>query len=461
VTDQRPPGQPEDDDPIEEAIEGEAPEEAARPGLARAAAALRGLAVDLTPLRESRDFRLLWLGELVSTTGRQLTVVALPLQVFLLTRSSLFVGLIGLVQVVPLVASTVGGGAIADRVDRRKLLLLTEVGLAATSALLLAGALHGHPPLWYLYAVAAAQAAVFGVNGPARSAAVPNLVSRARLPAALALNQVLFNTTMIVGPALAGFILGAFSSTDTGLAWAYAGDTASFGAAIVAAALLRPLPPRREDLGERVSGWREIRDGFAYLRRQRVLIATFLIDLDAMIFGMPRALFPVLALDVFQVGARGLGLLYAAPSVGALAGALTAGWVGRVRHQGRAVLWAVAVWGAAITLFGLSGRAFPLALFLLAVAGAADVISAVFRGSILQLSVPDALRGRMSAVHIMVVTGGPRLGDVEAGAVAALVSPWFSVVSGGVACVAGVGLLLLLIPELARYHAGEDTGPSG
>jgi MFS family permease len=185
------------------------------------------------------------------------------------------------------------------------------------------------------------------------------------------------------------------------------------------------------------------------------LLSTFLIDLDAMIFGMPRALFPVLALTVFHVGPQGLGLLYAAPAVGAVVGALTAGWVSRIERQGVAVIWAVVLWGVAVTGFGLSGGLFWLALAFLAFAGAADVISAVFRGTILQLSVPDSLRGRMSAIHIMVVTGGPRLGDAEAGLVASLVSPAFSVVSGGVACVVGAVLLAVAIPELARYRASR------
>jgi MFS family permease len=409
----------------------EEPRDPARPSaprLVRAGAAIRGLAVDITPLRRYRDFRLLWIGELVSTTGRQITVVALPFQVFVLTRSSLAVGLIGLVQVVPLIVFSIAGGAFADRIDRRKLLVATEFGLASTSVLLLLGALAGDPPLWYLYAVTGLQAGISGVNSPARSAAVPNLVPRDQLPAALALNQVLFNTTMIVGPAAAGFILANF-----GLAWAYGADVISFAASVFAVLLLHPLPPKREEAEVPASPWREIKEGFSYLRGRRVLVSTFMIDLDAMIFGMPRALFPVLALEVFRVGPEGLGLLFAAPAAGAVVGALTTGWVGRIRRQGLAVVWAVALWGAAITFFGLSGRFFALALFFLAFAGAADVISAVFRGAILQLSVPDALRGRLSAIHIMVVTGGPRLGDVEAGVVAALVSPWFSVVSGGVA----------------------------
>ena len=424
---------------------------------------VRGLAVDLTPLRQSRDYRLLWTGELVSTMGRQITVVALPFQVYLQTRSPLAVGLIGLVEVAPLIVSTIAGGAIADRRDRRTLILVTEFGLAATSALLLVGVLLGRPPLWYLYLVAGIAAAIFGVNTPSRSAAVPNLVSRDQLPAALALNQVLFNSSMIVGPSVAGLILGAFANPRMGLAWAYGTDIATFAVAIGAVVRMRPLPPKRDAAEARAAtGLKEIQEGFSYLRTQRVLISTFLVDLDAMIFGMPRALFPVLALTVFGVGPRGLGFLYAAPAAGALLGAVTAGWVGRVKHQGRAVVWAVALWGAAITGFGLSGQLFGLALLFLAFAGAADVISAVFRGAILQLNVPDSLRGRLSAVHIMVVTGGPRVGDFEAGAVAALVSPWFSVVSGGVVCVAGVLVLARLFPELWRYHASTrlpDDGP--
>ena len=421
------------------------------PRLARAGAAIRGLAVDITPLRTSRDFRLLWSGELVSTIGRQITIVALAYQVFLLTHSSLAVGMIGLVELLPLVVFSIAGGAVADRVDRRKLLIATEFGLASMTALLLVGALHHHPPLWYLYTVTGLQAGIMGVNSPTRSAAVPNLVTRRQLPAALALNQVLFNSTMVVGPAVGGLIIARF-----GLVWAYAADLISFTTAIGAALLLSPLRPRREHADLQAGPWQEIKEGFRYLRGRRVLVSTFLIDLDAMVFGMPRALFPVLALEVFRVGPEGYGLLYAAPALGALVGALTAGWVGRVRHQGRAVIWAVGLWGLAIAGFGLCTRVFWLGLFFLAFAGAADVVSAVFRSAILQLSVPDNLRGRLSAIHILVVTGGPRLGDAEAGTVAALVSPIFSVVSGGVACMAGVLILARRVPELWRYHAVDE-----
>ena len=394
---------------------------------------------------------MLWFGELVSMVGRQITVVALPYQIFLLTRSPFAVGLIGLAQLVPLVAASVAGGAVADRVDRRTLILVSEVGMAVATAMLLLGALAGHPPLWLLYTATGLSAGISGLNLPARSAAVPNLVGRDRLPAALALNQILFNGGGMVGPAIAGLLLSRF-----GFVWAYTADLVACGAAIGAAWLLRPMPPKRDAEQAIGTAWSEIRDGFRHVRGRRLLQSTFLIDLNAMIFGMPRALFPVLAVTVFHVGAQGLGLLYSAPAAGALLGALTSGWVGRIRRQGLAVVWAVVLWGASIAFFGLSGRFFGLALAFLAFAGAADVISAVFRGTILQLSVPDSLRGRVSAIHILVVTGGPRLGDVEAGWVAALVSPWFSVVSGGVACVIGALVLAGLVPELVRYRSEPE-----
>lgn len=416
----------------------------------RASAFVRRAVLDMTPLRASREFRLLWLGELVSHTGRHITVVALPFQVFQMTRSPLAVGLIGLAQVVPLIVVSPIGGALADAVDRRKLLLWTQAGLVGTGLLFVGGALADEPPLWFLYTVAAAQSGLSAVDSPARSAAIPNLVARKDLPSAMALNQVLFQVSDVAGPALGGLILAQF-----GLAWAYGVDAMSFGAAIIALAAMRPMPPKREPEGAR--GLAAIREGYAYLRGRRVLQSTFTIDLVAMVFGMPRALFPVLAAETFHVGPAGLGLLFAALAAGALIGALATGWVRHVRHQGRVVLWSVTLWGAAIVGFGLSGDAFLLALGFLAVAGAADVISAIFRSTILQGTVPDSIRGRLSAIHIMVVTGGPRLGDLEAGAVAQVTSPMFSVVSGGVACIAGVGVIAALVPRFARYHAGEAT----
>jgi MFS family permease len=419
---------------------------------ARAARLARGAVLDLTPLRVSREFRLLWLGEIVSHTGRHITVIALPFQVYQLTRSPLAVGLIGLVQVLPLMAGSMIGGAAADVVDRRKLLLATQSALVVTGLLFVWGATMDATPLPFLYVVAALNAGLTAVDAPARTSAIPNLVGKENLASAMALNQVLFQLSDVAGPALAGLIIARF-----GLVWAYAADVTSFLATIGALLAMRPMPPIREEGRAVARGFRSIREGFSYLRGRRVLQSTFWVDLVAMIFGMPRALFPVLAAEAFHIGAQGLGLLYAAPAAGALVGAALTGWVRHVRHQGRAVLWAVAVWGVAILGFGLSTGAFWLALMFLAIAGTADVISAIFRTTILQSTVPDSLRGRLSSIHFMVVVGGPRLGDLEAGAVAALTSPVFSVVSGGLACVVGVGLLALLVPAFARYHAGEPA----
>ena len=402
------------------------------------------LLVDLTPLRTSRDFRLLFAGNSVSHLGRQLTVVAVPYQVFLLTGSSLAVGMVGLVTVVPLVTFTLAGGAIADAVDRRKLLLVTQLLSAVTSAGLALNAMSSSPRLWPIYVLAALSAGLAGVDHPARSAIIPALVGRRLFPSAAALGQIQFQVAHVAGPALAGVVISRFD-----LAAAYWIDVATFGAAIAAIAAIRPQPP--EGGGTR-AGLSSIGEGLRYVKGRRLLIGTFLIDINAMVFGMPRALFPALGTGFFGGGALAVGLLYAAPGAGALVGALLTGWVGGVRRQGRAVIIAVLVWGAAIAAFGLVPW-LPLALGLLALAGAADVVSAVFRNTILQLSVPDNMRGRLSSVHIAVVTGGPQVGDAEAGAVAALTTPRISVVSGGVACILGVLALLRLVPELARYDA--------
>jgi MFS family permease len=418
--------------------------------VARAGRAIRGLAADLSPLRESRDFRLLWWGELISDTGQQITRVAIYIQIFRLTNSAAAVGLVGLAELVPLILASIGAGSIVDAIDRRKLLIATQLGYAAASTLLLVTALFSNPPVALVYLGAGLTAGVSGISSPTRASMVPRLVGPARVPAAIALTQVMFNTTFIVGPAIGGLIVA-----HLGLSWAYGIDAVTYGATIGAAILMRPMPPEGD--GPRATGFAAIREGLAYLRGRRVLQSTFVIDLIAMIFGMPRVLFPILAVTEFHRGDAVVGLLFSALGVGALAGALSTGWVSRVQRQGLAVMIAVTLWGVGIVAFGLSGSNLAVALVCLAVAGGADVISAVFRSTILQLSVPDALRGRMSAVHILVVTGGPRLGDVEAGLVAQAFSPVVSVVSGGLACIAGVAVLGLLVPELWRYRAGRPT----
>jgi Transmembrane secretion effector len=413
--------------------------------------ARRRLLSDVTPLRESPQYRLLYAGELLAFLGSQLTVVAVPLQVYLQTRSSLAVGLVGLAQLGPLLACSLVGGVVVDAVDRRVLLVWVQLARGALSLGLVANALRPEPALWPLYVLTAAGTGLQAVDAPARTAAIPAMVRRELLPAAAALHQILMQVGVVAGPAVAGLLVAR-----AGLAAAYAIDVATFLLASLLALALRPLPP---GAGAAHAGVASVMEGFRFLRGRRALQGTFLIDLNAMVFGMPRALFPALGTELFGGGPGTVGLLYAAPGAGALLGALTAGWVGGVRRQGRAVLVAVTVWGAAITVFGLVSW-LPLALALLAVAGAADVVSAVFRNAILQLTVPDGLRGRLAAIHIAVVTGGPRLGDAEAGAVAALTSPQVSVVTGGLACLAGVALLAWRIPELDRTVM-EPSRPSG
>lgn len=404
----------------------------------------------MQPLRVSRDFRLIWSGLLVKELGYQFTLVATFIQVKHLTGSTAAVGVIGLVGLVGLTIGSLAGGSFIDAHDRRSTLIAAQFGLMIGAGILLGGAIAGHPPLWLIYTAVGLSSALSAIDGPTRSAMTPRLVGRDLLPSALALNQVVWNGMSLVGPALAGIVIA-----NLGLPWAYGIDFLTYFAMLGVALLIRPMPP--EGAAGVPTGWAAVREGFAYLKGRRVLQSTFLVDIIAMVFGMPRALFAFLAALQFHGGDAVVGLLFSAPAVGALIAALTAGWVGEVRHQGRAVIWAVVLWGAGIAAFGLVGRHLWLALAFLALAGGADVISAVFRSMILQLSVPDALRGRLSGIHILVVTGGPRLGDFEAGLVAQAFSPTVSVVSGGLLCIAGTVLLALFVPELRRYRAGDQT----
>jgi MFS family permease len=367
---------------------------------------------------------------------------------FVLTDSSLQVGLLSLAQLGPVIACSFVGGTLADAVDRRKVLLVANVCMLATSAGLALNATLDQPLIWPIYVCTALSAGLSAIDSPTRSAVVPTLVRRDQIPAAAALNQTGYQFGQIAGPALAGLLIANVS-----LASAYWFDVATFGFSIVTLLLLPALLPAG---GGTKAGIGSIKEGLRYVGKERTLQGTFLIDINAMVFGMPRALFPQLGTEVYGGGAGTVGLLYAAPAVGAFVGAITTGWVGRVRHQGRAVIWAVMIWGAAITAFGFA-KALPLALLMLAIAGAADVISAVFRGTILQLHVPDSLRGRLNALNIAVVTGGPRLGDMEAGVVATAATPQVSVVSGGLACMVGVAVIAKLLPELGAWQSFPDS----
>jgi MFS family permease len=408
---------------------------------------LRRFAVDITPLRKSRDFRLLWFAELVSQMGSQIAVVALFVQVDRLTGSAAAVGAIGLTQLIPSIFASFAIGPLIDRMDRRVIMRWAQLGLAATSSLLLAGALNGEPPLALLYVAAALNASLSSIVLSTRAAITPNVVPAELLPASAALNQAMWSTAGIVGFALGGVIVGGI-----GLSWAYGIDLVTYVAAFGLTLLLTPQRPKGEASPER--GMAAALAGMHFLKGKRVLQSTFTVDLVAMVFGMPRALFPILAREHFDRGPTAVGFLFAAVAVGSLIGAVASGWIGRIQRQGLAILLAVTVWGAGITMFGLVDN-FAVSLTCLAIAGGADVISAVFRNTIQQLTVPDELRGRMSAFNILVVSGGPRLGDVEAGLVAAATSPVFSVVSGGLLCLAGVGVIAARVPRFARWRPGD------
>ncbi len=409
---------------------------------------MKRVLADVTPLRRHRDFRKILAGQALSALGSQATVVGVAYQAYRLTGSTLVVGLVSLTQLGPLLAGTLWGGAVADSMDRRRLLLVTVAVLAAASTGLAVNAGLSRPQLWPLFVLSAVTAAFQGVQAPTERAATPMVVPARDLPATLALQQIVFQLAQIAGPALAGLLIAS-----VGLSLIFWLDTVTLALTWVVSATLPPLVPAGET---RRAGLSSIVEGLRYLKGQRLLSAIYLVDLDAMIFGLPRAVFPALALSVYGGGAATLGLLYAAPGAGALVGAVLTGWVARVRHQGRAVIVAVAGWGIAMVAFGFS-RALALGLVLLALAGAADVISAVFRGSILQTTVPEHLQGRLSGTYIAVVTGGPRLGDAEAGVAASIGGPQFAVWSGGLACLVGLGLVAWRVPELWRQRTAEPA----
>ncbi len=409
---------------------------------------LRGLAVDVSPLK-SRDFRRLWLGQVITVIGTTMTLVAVPTQVFQITGRSLDVGITSIVALVPLVVFGLLGGAIADSMDRRLLLLITAGGTSVTSALLFAQALlPGGGPLWSLWVLVAVQSAFFAVNSPTRSAVIPRLLPMAQVPSANALNMTVSTAGVIIGPLLAGLLI-----ESGGLEWAYLIDALGFGLALFLLVRLPSMPPERADpSAARVGPIRSVLDGFAFLRGRQILLMTFVVDLIAMIFGMPRAVFPELAATTYAGSTNALGWLFAGMAIGALLAGLLSGWLSRVHRQGFVILASIVVWGGAIAIFGVTGS-LPLAVFWLAVAGAADMVSAVFRSSMLQTAAPDEMRGRMQGVFIVVVVGGPRLGDLRTGGVAAFSSPEVALVSGGAIIIAAMLLVALVVPSFRRYDA--------
>jgi MFS family permease len=412
---------------------------------------LRSFALDLTPLRRSREFRLLWLGQSVSDIGTLgITWVAVPYQVFSITRSPLAVGLVALFELIPVLGLGLVGGAIADAVDRRRLLLWANVAQAVGSTLLALNARPGVEHLWAVYALASLRAACSTVGGPAFDSAIPRVVPKAMLPSAVALAAMAGTFAFLVGPLLGGTIIA-----EVGLSTAYVVDALSFLWAFAFTAAMKPIPPHREAARPSRDS---IREGLRFAVGNRVVLGTFLADLVGQVPGMPEALFPAVAAQLGG-GARTLGLMFSAGAAGSFLVNLFSGRAKHVRRQGRVILGATAVWGAAIVGFGFAHTLW-LALVMLAVASGADMLSGIFRMSIPNTVTPDRLRGRMGGIGLVVVSAGPALGNLEAGVVGSLVSVPFSIVSGGVLCIVGVGALVVTLPEFVRYDASR-ADPSG
>jgi MFS family permease len=413
--------------------------------------ALGSVAVDAGLLRRRRDFRLLVLGQTVSEAGSMATFVALPFQTYELTGSSLAVGLLGVAEFVPVLVLALVGGALADAFDRRRLVQIAEIGAAVVAGALLLNAVLPDPQVWVLYAASALMAAFTALRRPPLDALIPRLVERDELKAASAIQFSFHNLATISGPALGGVLIAA-----AGLGVTYGVDVVSFALSLVVLTMMRTPPPPPDAAPPSL---RTIREGVRYASSRQELIGTYLVDMNAMFFGMPMALFPAIAKG--YGGAEVLGLLYAAPSVGSIVVTLTSGWTKHVHRHGRAVAYGAAAWGAAIAAFGFADVLW-LALACLAIAGGMDTISGIFRATIWNETIPDHLRGRLAGVEMISWSSGPLLGDAEAGALAALTSVRASVVAGGAACIAGTVVLVLALPRFWRYDsrshaAGDDA----
>jgi MFS family permease len=419
---------------------------------------LRDLVADTRPLQNAH-FRRLWLANIVTVIGAQLTVVAVPAQIYADTGSVAYVGLTGVFGLVPLVVFGLYGGALADAFDRRTILQVTTTGLIVTSGLFWLQALLGNTNVWVLLCLFAVQQAFFAVNQPTRSAVLPKIVDAELLPSANSLNMTIMQAGAIAGPLVAGLLIPI-----TGYSWLYFLDTVSLLATLWAVVL---LPRLAVEGAVATPGFKAVVDGFAYLRHQPILLMSFVVDIIAMVFGMPRALFPEIAhvnFDGPKDGGLVFALLYAAIPAGAVLGGVLSGWVSRVQRQGFAVIVCVVVWGLAIAGFGVavaiggatagatSATMLVIALVLLAVGGAADMASAAFRTSMLQSAADDSVRGRLQGVFTVVVAGGPRIADTLHGGVAAVTGAAAAAAGGGVLVVVGVVVAGLAVPSFVRYR---------
>ena len=405
----------------------------------------RRLGLDLTPLRTSRDYRLVFIGGTVSGFGSFITYVTIPFQVAAITGDPLAVGLLGVCELLPLLVMAFVGGALADYLDRRLLVRGGEFALAALCTVLLINALADRPHLWLLYTVAALTAAIDGVQRPALEAMVPRLVTPEEIPATSALQSLGMQVAQLGGPALAGVLIATVD-----LAWVYAFDLATFAVSVTCLTLVRAVPPPPDADHPSV---RSVITGLRYARSRPELLGTYLVDINAMFFGMPQALYPFLATELG--GPKVLGLLYAAPAAGSLLATLGSGWTGRVHRHGLMVIVAAALWGVGIFGAGLSHMLW-LTLFCLVFAGAADMVSGIFRMIIWSQTIPDHLRGRLAGIEMLSYTTGPLLGQLRSGAMARTrLGVGGSIWVGGALCVLGTLALAAALPRFVRYD-GKD-----
>ena len=412
------------------------------------------LLIDLTPLREIPAYRRIFTAVSISNIGQQMTAVAVAIQVYDITKSSFAVGLVGLAQLLPLVVLGLFGGAMSDSYDRRTIGFVSAVGMAGSSLLLFIQVLLDNQQAWPLYLFVAMSSGFYAVGNPARQAIIPRIVPTEHLQAANSLSFLTWNIGFTIGPLLGGVLIAITGNVGV----AYAVDTVAFTVMMWAMWSLPKLPPMEgAPLKPNLSS---VKDGLVFLKGKRNIQMTFYLDLAAMIFGMPRALFPAIALlwysDSEISTAAIVGLLTAAPALGAAISAIFSGPLERIYKQGTAIVWSIVGWGAAITAFGLTKNLY-LALFFLAVAGAADNISAIFRTTMMQVVIPDEYRGRLQGLFTVVVAGGPRLGDFESGTVAAIGGEQLSVVSGGIACIACTYALVKWHKPFMHYDSREPV----
>jgi MFS family permease len=400
--------------------------------------------LDLTPLRISRDYRLLFFGQLISAFGTAISFVVVPVQVYALTGSTLLVGLLSASEFVLILFMAFIGGAYADFIDKRKMLRLTEIGQTLVTITLVFNAALPRPQIWLLFVCASLHAGLAALQRPSFEALMQKIVPLELMASVSALNSLRWNVTTIIGPSVAGIILARF-----GASVAYSLDLVTFIASLTAVFLIRAAPTSNQTEGRPTL--KSVVEGVHYAWRRKEILGTYLIDMNAMFFGMPTALFPAIAM---QFGASTVGLFYAAPSVGALLATLTSGWTKRVHRHGLFVSVAAALWGVAMIFFGFATNLY-VALVCLALAGGFDMISAVFRMTMWSQTIPHYLRGRLAGLEMISYTSGPKLGDAEAGIVATLFSVRTSVVSGGILCVVGTALISLLIPQFLKYDGRE------